>query len=613
MAEYEVIFQPSDISVRVPAGATVAEAGAAAGLTLLMPCGGRGRCGKCAVRVRSGGLCEVQPSERQIFGEREIAEGWRLACQARVTGEAEIEVPAASSVTAHRVQVEGIGREVLAEPNIRKLPLRLPPPSASDARDDLRRLLDALGGTVSAPACSRLLQDLPGLLRSTGYQVTAVVAGDSLMALEPHDTSDQCYGVAVDIGTTTVVAYLCHLPTGQVVGVASGLNPQARYGDDVISRLQYAISEDGGLERVASAIRESIDDLIGGAADEAGVPRECIYELTVVGNTCMTHLFLGVSPIGLASLPFSPAFREAQTTSAESLGIRINPAGLVYVVPNIGGFVGADTVGVILASELDEADGLRVAVDIGTNGEIVVARQGQLHSCSTAAGPAFEGARIGQGMRAASGAIDRVQVGEEVDYHVIGEAPATGLCGSGLVDAIAELARLGIVDESGRMRGREEVASLPEKVRERLVENDSGREFVIAPARPPRGKAVAVTARDVRELQLAKGAILAGIALLLDELDVEASEIEALLLAGAFGNYIRWESAVSIGLIPSLPQERIISIGNAAGVGARLVLCSTSLRRRAEEIARRVHHVELSQREGFYDRFAGAMAIRAMM
>jgi len=612
VATFTVTFQPGGRSVSVPERTSIAEAGGAAGLTLHTPCGRRGRCGKCAVRVISA-AAEPSPAERRLFAESELAEGWRLACQGRVTWDLEVHVPASALIVSHRIQVEGTGRDILVEPSVHKTALRLPPPDLTDPRDDLSRVLDALGGGTRAPDSLRSLRELPGLMRSAGYHVTAVVADNMLTAVEPGDTAEAAYGAAVDIGTTTVVVYLCHLPTGNVVGVASELNPQAQYGEDVVSRLQLATSEGDGLWRLNRAIVQAVDGLIGRAAGEAGVSREQVYEIAVVGNTCMGHLFLGLPPVGLVRLPFVSAFRSAQTAKAAELGVRIHPAGRIYMVPNIGGYVGADTVGVILASELDQSRGLRVAVDIGTNGEIVVAQGGELYACSTAAGPAFEGARISRGMRAAAGAIDRVEIDGDVSYHVIGEVAPTGICGSGLVDAIAGLVRVGLVDETGRLRKPEEVGSGPEKVRRRLTENAGGPEFVLASAAESGvGRPVAVTARDIREAQLAKGAIAAGTALVLEMLGRRTDEVEQFLLAGAFGNYIRRESAVAIGLVPALPAERIVSIGNAAGLGARLVLCSVSLRRRGEEIARQVQHVELSEQEGFYDRFTEAMALRPL-
>ena len=612
MAEFTVTFLPDNGSVTVAAGTPLLEAAREAGLRLQSPCGGEGRCGKCLVQAQSG-LEAPTPVETRMLSPSQLDDGWRLACQARLMGEARVTVPDSSLVVEHRIMVEGVEREVVVAPNVRKLSLRLPAPVVDDPRADLSRLMEALGEESLPPARLKPLRDLPGLLRRSGYHVTAVLAGNRLAAVEAGDTTDKTYGLAVDVGTTTVVAYLCHLPTGAAVAVASDLNSQAQYGDDVISRIEAARSNADDLSGLNQAVVAVINDLVARASHEAGVSREAIYELAVVGNTCMSHLLLGVSPAGLGSVPFVPSFRSSQTVRASDLGIDVNPEGSVYVAPNIGSFVGADTVGVILASELDRSDGLRVAVDIGTNGEIVVAKGGELYACSTAAGPAFEGAKISRGMRASAGAIDAVRIDDDVSCHVIGGVRPRGLCGSGLVDAIAELVRVGAVTETGRMLGRKEAPSLPEKVGGRLAENEEGMEFVLA--RAEEGYAdepITLTARDVREAQLAKAAIYGGMELMLQQAGAEPGDVEQLLLAGAFGNYIRRESALAIGLIPSIPAERIASIGNAAGVGARLMLCSLGERRRGEEIARRTRHVELSERKDFYDRFAGAMMLKPL-
>jgi uncharacterized 2Fe-2S/4Fe-4S cluster protein (DUF4445 family) len=607
-----VTFAPSGASVSVETGSTLLEAAGAAGLTFHAPCGGVGRCGKCLVEVHAG-VSEPSEAERKVFAPAELAAGQRLACQARVVADCEVSVPAGSLILKHRIAVEGIGREIDIEPCVEKVALRLPPPSAEDPRADLDRVLEALDrDVVSAPSLP-LLRGLPETLRAQSYQVTAVLQDRVLTALEAGDTSQAAYGAAVDIGTTTVVLYLCLLPTGEVVGIASDLNPQAQFGDDLVSRINLAISEPDGLEQLHRAICNLVDDLLTRATTAAEVRRDQVYELAVVGNTCMTHLFLGVSPKGLSALPFASVFRGGQYVAAADLGLRINPVGRVYVVPNIGGFVGADTVGVIVASELDLADGPRAAVDIGTNGEIVVSHAGALYACSTAAGPAFEGARIRQGMRAAAGAIDAVSIDGDVHYHVIGDTAPRGLCGSGLVDAVAGMVQAGVVGETGRLLPPEELPPQAEKVKRRVVENDLGLEFILASAEETGlGRPVSVTARDVRELQLAKGAIFAGITLLLDRAGLKPMDLDRLLLAGAFGNYIRRESAIAIGLVPDLPEGRLQSIGNAAGLGARLVLGSASLRRRAEEVSRRVQHIELSEQEEFYDRFAEAMALRPL-
>ncbi len=612
MALFSVSFAPSGGSAEVLEGTTLLEAAGACGIPLHSPCGGQGRCGKCAVQA-AGGVDEVKPLERAVFTEEELAQGWRLACQARVVGAAQVAVPESSLMVEHHIAVEGIEREITVEPNVRKIALRLPAPTNEDPRADLDRVMDALGGDVRPPQRLHPLQALPQVLRSSEFKVTGALIGDTLVGIEPGDTSDAAYGVAIDVGTTTVVAYLCHLPSGEVAAVASELNHQSQYGEDVIARLQMAVSEPEGTALLEAAVVDGVNRLAARAAEAAGIALDSIYEIAVVGNTCMTHLFLGVTPTGLASVPFVPAFQEAQTVRAAALGIAIHPEAVVYVVPNIGSFVGADTVGVILASEIDRGDGLVVAVDIGTNGEIVVARGEDLYACSTAAGPAFEGARIGSGMRAAAGAIDQVAINNDVSYHVLGDVPPRGLCGSGLVDALAEMVGAGLVTVQGRLRRPEEVGPLPEKVRGRLIENEGGMEFVLARAEDAAdGRPVVLTARDIRQAQLAKGAIYAGIVSMLEEVGAGPGDIDRLLLAGAFGNYISRESAVAIGLIPAVDEGRIESVGNAAGVGARLALLSVAERRRAERIAQRVQHVELSESEGFYDRFADAMMLRPL-
>lgn len=612
MDKANVTFEPGGQSVEVRRGATVLAAALRAHLPMNSPCGGQGRCGTCMVRA-TGALEEPTAAERGILSEEQLAEGWRLACQTRLAGDARVEVPEAALVIEHSVMVEGVEREIVVEPNIRKTALRLPAASLDDPRSDLDRVLDALGHKVKRPRNAAVLRELPGALRAADWQVTAVTAGDALLSVEAGDTAEQSYGVAVDIGTTTVAAYLCHLPTGEVPAVASDLNSQAQYGADVVSRIKMAVMDEGGIERLAAAAKEVINGVIERVVDEAGISRTAIYEIAVVGNTTMCHLFLGIPPVGLAGMPFSPTVRTAQTVRAADLGISVHPEGLVYVTPCIGGFVGADTVAVILANELDRCTGLQVAVDIGTNGEIVVARDGELYACSTAAGPALEGAKIRQGMPASKGAIDRVDIDQDVACHVIGEGAARGICGSGLVDAVAELVRVGVVTESGRMRRREEAEDVPEKVRERIMENNGRVEFVLArDEKAAGGQGVALTAHDIRETQLAKGALSAGITLLLEEFGAVPADVERLCLAGAFGNYIRRESALAIGLIPSVPIERIQLVGNAAGAGARLVLSSVSERRRAEELARTVRHVELSEREGFYDRFTDSMVLRPL-
>jgi uncharacterized 2Fe-2S/4Fe-4S cluster protein (DUF4445 family) len=551
------------------------------------------------------------------FNEEQLKKGCRLACQARPETDTVVEIPPGSRMTREKITVEGVEREVEVEPSLQKVFLRLPAPSLSDQRADLPRLLGALEGEVSLPSDLSLLQALPDILRKKNFNVTAVLSGGELIEVEPGDTSGHLYGMAFDIGTTTIVGYLTRLHGGVEIAVGASMNPQVQFGDDVISRISYVSAEEDGLSRLQQKAIGAINEIIRESCHKTGIERERIYEMTAVGNTCMTHFLLGLNPASLATMPYVPVNTAPRTVAARELGIEINPRGRLHILPNIAGFVGADTVGVILAAGLEESRGLRVAVDIGTNGEVVVAKNGRLLTCSTAAGPAFEGARISQGMRAASGAIDRVDLvkgtsaGEvRLKIHTIGEEPAKGICGSGLVDAVAALRELGIVTPSGQMLEADSAPSSAAPFLSRIKQEKGLLRFVLVEGEETAaGEPVCITSRDVRELQLAKGAICAGILILLKEIGAAAEEVEEFLLAGAFGSYIRRESALAIGMLPAIPVERIRPIGNAAGAGAKLALVSRKMRRLAEEVARRVEYVELSERTDFYEQFTEAMKL----
>jgi uncharacterized 2Fe-2S/4Fe-4S cluster protein (DUF4445 family) len=453
-------------------------------------------------------------------------------------------------------------------------------------------------------------RDLPALLAADGGRVTAVLRDGATILLEPGDTVNHCFGMAFDIGTTTVVGYLMDLNTGRQRSVASAMNPQVAHGDDVISRIQFAGDPDG-RSTLSGEIIETVNRLIGRAAAQAGVRGDEIYEITAVGNTTMMHLALDLDPSGLGQSPYVPVLTAPALVPAASLGIAVRSAARLYALPSIAGYVGADTVGVILSTGMDKAAGAILAVDIGTNGEVAVAAGGRLLVSSTAAGPAFEGARISQGMRAAEHAVERVEIKDDVIIRTVAGEPG-GICGSGLIDAVAELVRLGIVTEAGQLLSADAVsAEVPAAVRQRLRDTDDGTVFELAHADEAVDTTpVALTQRDVRELQLAKGAIAAGIRLLLEEAEVAPDAIDEILLAGAFGNYVRKESAVAIGLLPNLPLDRIHSVGNAAGAGAKLALTSRSRRARAEAIASRAQHIELSFLPTFYDAFTESMALR---
>jgi len=589
MKTFEVTFQPDGRTVRVAEGTGLLEAAISAGVPIEGICGGKGVCGKCKVKAQ-GRLSPPTASERRVLG-KDLADGFRLACQAKVLGKVVAEVPTASLRRNQRILSGGTARKVPLDPTVRKYPLQVPEPSLRDQRTDFERLRDAVGdGRIGVDITT--LRKLPEVVRGHGFRVTAVVADGTLIAVEGGDTSDRCFGVAFDIGTTTIVGYLMDLGTGEEVEVSAGMNPQVACGDDVISRIGYVMEHGDGLDRLHRNLIEALNEHIADLCRKAGVAPEEIYLICVVGNTCMHHLFLKLDPRNLAATPFVPVISDPLVVPAERLGLDVHPQARVLVLPNIAAYVGADIVGGILATGLWERRNPCLLVDIGTNGEIVLSAGGRIMACSAAAGPAFEGARIRYGMRGAPGAIDRVAIGTKVVYTTIGGERPRGICGSGLVDAVAEMLRVGVLDPSGRIRSPEEFEG-PGNIRKRIVEGENGYDFVLVPSEE--GESIRITQKDVRELQLAKGAIRAGIEVLKNEMGVQDRDLE-ILLAGAFGNYIDRSSALRIGLLPPVDLERVVPVGNAAGQGAKLALRSKEEFKRAQEITREVSYVELSAR-----------------
>jgi len=395
--------------------------------------------------------------------------------------------------------------------------------------------------------------------------------------------------------------------TGEVAATASRANPQAAYGDDVIARIEYCGREKGGARTLQALVVDALNEILAEACRRAHVKPSVVYEATMVGNTTMNHLLLRLPVDAIARAPFVAASASAHSVSARGVGLKMHRRGRLYTGPLVAGFVGADTVGVILATGMHASDGLRLAIDIGTNGEIVLGTRERLLACSTAAGPALEGARIRYGMRAAAGAIDRVDIeGDRVTVWTIGDAPPVGLCGTGLIDAVAALVAAGVVEPTGRMRTADEVAAAAPGLAKRIRTADGEVSFCLVEPEGG-GHAILLTQRDVREVQLAKGAIAAGIASLLDEYGAALEDVEEVLLAGAFGNYIRPERARAIGLLPEVPLEKVRFVGNAAGAGARMLLVNRNLRLVAADVAKGVEHVELSRRPDFQTRFADAM------
>jgi len=604
--QVQVTFQPHGRTVYALKGAKVLEAAGLAALTIDTPCGGAGTCGKCRVQFTSGAP-EPTDIEQQLLNKADLKAGWRLACQSAVLAECVVFVPESSRFAdQHQILTETVGQATEVLPAVRKIYVELPHPTLADDTADLLRLEQYTGGYKTD---LELLRELPGRLRRFGFKGTAVLTDHHLIDFEGGDTSGQCFGAAFDIGTTTIVGALLNLRNGEELAVASQMNPQVRFGDDVLSRIQYARNNERGGDELHAVIVEAVNKLFAELCSEANVPCEHIYEITFAGNTTMEHLLCAIDVSPLGEVPFVSAHARGLMLRADELGVSIHSRGAGYIFPVIGGFVGGDTVACILATQLVHQGEATLLVDIGTNGEIVLSHDGKLFAASTAAGPAFEGARITCGMRATSGAIEKVVFDDDMQTSVIGGTEAKGLCGSALVDAAAELLRCGVVRPNGRMVAPEKLPeTLPQALRSRVRNNDANQpEFVLSRGSNG-GTEVVLTQRDIRELQLATGAIRAGINILLSRAGLASGDLKSVLIAGGFGSFIRRSNAQRIGLLPGdIEHQKIQYVGNASLNGAKWALLSTNARKGAEELARKAEHVELSQDANFQDQFAEAM------
>jgi len=593
----EVKYLPFDRTTRVPPGTTLFSAAHWIGLPIDSTCGGRGTCGKCKVRVVEG-RADAETADHRLLRPSEIADGWRLSCQARINEDMTCEVPQLLRVP--KAATMGLGRLVILDPNVRKIFLELAEPSLTDQRSDVVRLKDALteeGHDMVAGVA--VMRTIPQVLREAEFRVTAVLAGEHLVAVEPGDTTGECYGVAFDVGTTTVVGTLMNLRTGMAAAIHSTLNGQAPFGADVISRISHGMNGPDSIRELQEAVVTTMNSIMASLYRESGVSPDWTYEAVVVGNATMLHLLLGIDPSPLAVMPFTPAFMEPLNVVASEVGLHIHPRGYVQTLPALGAYVGADIVAGVLATSVAREDKLRVFVDVGTNGEIVLGNAQRALATAAPAGPAFEGSQIRCGMRATDGAIEGVRLGETVELQVIGgDIPAEGICGSGLVDAVAQLLVVGLLDHSGRMKTSADVPGHP--LRERLIDVDGVRAFLLA-------EGVYLTQKDIRELQFAKGSIATGIKVLMDILGVETKDLEEVLLGGSFGSYLNPESAKIIGLVPPVDVDRIIAVGNSAGEGAKIALLSYRERQVAFELPSRIEYIELSGRTDFNDAFVSVL------
>ncbi len=596
-----VDFEPLGRRLRVDRGISILTAAQQAGVGLVSICGGKGTCGRCKMQVLEGQLSPLSETEGKKLTPDEIARGYRLACQAEVLSDLKVHIPPQSLIAAQRTQVQGQELTVPVVPVVVGCDFRLSPPTLEDIRSDVDRVRDHLGllGLSDLTIDFAVLRQLSTQLREWDWAGTVGLRGQEVVSFGP--LGRKLLGLAVDLGTTKLAGYLADLETGRTLAMAGAMNPQIAYGEDVMARIAYAMEGEEQAVTLREAAVGAVNDLAQNLCTQSGHLPEEIVEAVVVGNTAMHHLFLGlpVSQLGLA--PYLPAVSAALNVKAREVGLEMAAGGYVHLLPIIAGFVGADHVAMILSTQIGESEGRVLGLDIGTNTEVVLRANGRLIACSTASGPAFEGAHIKDGMRAAEGAIERLSItASGVEYQTIGDTPPVGLCGSGVLDAVAQLRQLGVLDERGNMGHHP-----------RVRRTERGPEFVLVAAKESGNeREVVITRGDVGEIQLAKGAIRAGINILLDEASLSQQDIDEVIIAGAFGTYIDVSSAIVIGMFPPLPLGCFNQVGNAAGMGAKLALVSQEQRAKAAEIAHQVEYIELTNDRRFVDEFARAMYLK---
>ncbi len=602
MAVYTIDFEPLGRRGECQSTESLLACARQFGIGINNICGGQGTCYACKIRIIRGMVTTPTANELEVFSPQELRDGWRLACQAYPINNLTLSVPVESMTTPQRTQVEGLETAVPPEPPVQVYPLQLPAPSSSNPQADADSILKALqqqyGLTVSKIDLSAL-RTLPLQLRSWNWQCQAITRNGEVIAISPWHSPQ--LGLAIDLGTTKIAGYLVDLNNGLTLAAKGVMNPQISYGEDIISRINSIINSPGEGARLQQLVVQAINELTDELCAYAGANVEEIVEAAVVGNTAMHHIFLGLPVSQLAISPFIPVISQPLDIKARDLGLRISPGAYAHLLPNIAGFVGADHVAMLLVSKHWQNEGPLLAMDIGTNTEVSLINNGQITTVSCASGPAFEGGHIKDGMRAASGAMERVRItSDNVSYQTIDDVPPIGICGSGILDAMAQLYLAGIINQDGRMQDN----------RPRVRSGKKQREFVLVSKKERGGlPAIVITQQDIRELQLAKAAIRTGIQILLEANGCSEEEIRQVIIAGAFGSYIDVSSAITIGMLPALPLECFRQIGNAAGLGAKLALISLSQRTEAQNIASRAHYIELASAPDFMPTFIQASKI----
>jgi uncharacterized 2Fe-2S/4Fe-4S cluster protein (DUF4445 family) len=603
--KYIINFQPVGKRVQTDSRLSILNAAQDGGIALASICGGVGICDSCKIRLINGLLTEPTVEEQVIYSENELQAGFRLACQSYPMSDITIEIPPESLTAPQRLQIEGMVNSIYLDPPVISIELTIPEPSITDLRSDTVRIKDTLienGYSSPVEIIFPVLDTMSPLLRSNNWKVNMVMRKGELIAVLP--SGSPILGLAIDIGTTKLAAYLCDLETGAILAKSGAMNPQTAFGEDVISRISYSNNFPNGQyilqSRVIETLNSVIEDLcVSTHKSNSSINPGQIVEVVAVGNTAMHHFFAGLPVHQLGVAPYVPAVSEPLELDAHHIGLKIARGAKIHLPANIAGYVGADHVAMLLATGMDSAKKTTIAIDIGTNTEISLAYNNQLFSCSCASGPAFEGAHIQAGMRAAPGAIERVQLIQgKLRIQTIDNLDPIGICGSGILDAIACMRENGIIDHRGSFT--------PSHLG--VMNTDNKSEFILVDHQTSgNGRDIVINRKDINEIQLAKGAIRTGIEVLLKYAGITAELVEDFIIAGAFGTYINIPSAIQIGMFPSLPLNRFQQVGNAAGAGARQILLSMKLRHLAEDIARRSNYVELSNYPNFTDIFSKSL------
>jgi uncharacterized 2Fe-2S/4Fe-4S cluster protein (DUF4445 family) len=600
MESYKIKFEPLGLTGRCRADESLLACARNEGIGIISLCGGKGNCQSCRIQLIEGTFSSPTPSELKAYSQKEIREGWRLACQTYPTSDGKVGIPPTSLTTTQRVQTEGQEVGVKPEPGVLPYLVKLKTPTLEDAQADADRLLKAINRQHKL-RCDSIdigaLSQLSPQLRSWGWQCRASVRQNELIAFGPWPSRQ--LGLAVDLGTSKISGYLVDLESGQTLAAKGVSNPQISYGEDIISRIAYATQSAAKAAQLQRLVVRALNKLASDLCAEVKAKAGDIVDAVLVGNTAMHHLLAGLPVKQLALAPFVPAVSRGIDIKASRLGLKFAPGAYLHLLPNIAAFVGADHTAVLLATLDGENKEITLAIDIGTNTEVSLINGDKITTTSCASGPAFEGWHIKDGMRAASGAIERLRiVNNKVEYQTIDNAPAIGICGSGILDTVAQLYLAGVLEEGGKMDPKHK----------RVRRGDQHLEFVLVGNKEKKDvkQDIVITQQDVREIQLAKAAIRTGIQALLEANGYGEEKIGRVIIAGAFGTYIDVASAIAIGMLPSLPLERFQQVGNAAGTGARLALISRNKRAAAQKIVSRVNYIELASVPGFNQTFMQA-------